>query len=37
MTNVCFGGVTGWTAPPILAAIHDSTDLHLMAGVSRSS
>jgi len=36
MINVCFSGVTGWTAPPILAAIHDSTDLHLVAGVSRS-
>lgn len=37
MTNVCFAGVTGWTAPPILAAIHDSKDLHLVAGVSRSA
>ncbi len=35
MINVCFAGVTGWTAPPILAAIRDSTDLHLVAGVSR--
>jgi len=37
MTNVCFAGVTGWTAPPILAAIHDSEDLDLVAGVSRSA
>lgn len=37
MTNVCFAGVTGWTAPPILAAIHDSPDLQLVAGVSRSA
>ncbi len=37
MTNICFAGVTGWTAPPILAAIHDAEDLHLIAGVSRSA
>jgi 4-hydroxy-tetrahydrodipicolinate reductase len=37
MTNICFAGVTGWTAPPILAAIHDSQDLHLVAEVSRSA
>lgn len=37
MTNVCFAGVTGWTAPPILAAITDSDDLSLVAGVSRSA
>lgn len=37
MTNVCFAGITGWTAPPILAAIHGSSDLHLVAGVSRSA
>lgn len=37
MTNVCFAGVTGWTAPPILAAIGDSDDLSLVAGVSRSA
>jgi len=37
MTKVCFAGVTGWTAPPILAAIHDSDDLTLVAGVSRSA
>lgn len=36
MGYVCFAGVTGWTAPPILAAIHDSTALDLVAGVSRS-
>jgi 4-hydroxy-tetrahydrodipicolinate reductase len=37
MINVCFAGVTGWTAPPILTAIHDATDLDLVAGVSRSA
>ncbi len=37
MTNVCFAGVTGWTAPPILAAIQSSSDLRLVAGVSRSA
>ena len=37
MTNVCFAGVTGWTAPPILEAIRASDDLALVAGVSRSS
>jgi 4-hydroxy-tetrahydrodipicolinate reductase len=37
MTNICFAGVTGWTAPPILAAIHRAEDLHLVAGVSRSA
>ena len=37
MTNVCFAGVTGWTAPPILAAIGESDDLDLVAGVSRSA
>jgi 4-hydroxy-tetrahydrodipicolinate reductase len=37
MTDVCFAGVTGWAAPPILAAIHLSPDLHLVAGVARSA
>jgi 4-hydroxy-tetrahydrodipicolinate reductase len=37
MTNVCFAGVTGWTAPPILAAVGESDDLDLVAGVSRSA
>jgi 4-hydroxy-tetrahydrodipicolinate reductase len=37
MTNVCFAGVTGWTAPPILAAVHAADDLALVAGVSRSA
>jgi 4-hydroxy-tetrahydrodipicolinate reductase len=37
MVNVCFVGVTGWTAPPILAAIDRSDDLSLTAGVSRSA
>ena len=35
MPNVCFAGVTGWTAPPIVAAIDASRDLDLVAGVSR--
>lgn len=37
MTNVCFAGVTGWTATPILAAIRTADDLSLVAGVSRSA
>lgn len=37
MTNVCFAGITGWTAPPIVAAIAASDDLTLTAGVSRSA
>ena len=37
MTNIWFAGVTGWTAPPILAAIRDAEDLQLVAGVSRSA
>lgn len=35
MLNVCFAGVTGWTAPPILTAIQAAVDLTLVAGVSR--
>jgi 4-hydroxy-tetrahydrodipicolinate reductase len=35
--RVCFAGVTGWTAPPILAAIDAAQDLTLTAGVSRSA
>lgn len=35
MTNVCFAGVTGWTAPPIVAAIDAADDLTLVAGVAR--
>ena len=37
MTNVCFAGITGWTAPPIIRAIDESEDLTLVGGVSRSS
>ena len=37
MTNVCFAGVTGWTAPPIIKAIDEADDLTLTAGVSRSA
>lgn len=37
MTNVCFAGVTGWTAAPIMKAINEAGDLALAAGVSRSS
>jgi len=36
MIRVCFAGVTGWTAPPILAAIDAADDLSLTCGVSRS-
>src|SRR6478735_3791234 len=37
MINVCFAGVTGWTAPPIVRAIGAANDLVLTAGVSRSA
>ncbi|MFL6137760.1 MAG: 4-hydroxy-tetrahydrodipicolinate reductase [Frankiaceae bacterium] len=37
MINVCFAGITGWTAPPIVAAIEAADDLTLTAGVSRSA
>ena len=33
MINICFAGVTGWTAPPILAAIDAADDLTLTSGV----
>jgi 4-hydroxy-tetrahydrodipicolinate reductase len=35
--RICFAGVTGWTAPPIVAAIHAADDLMLTCGVSRSA
>ena len=37
MINVCFAGITGWTAPPIVAAIGAADDLTLTCGVSRSA
>jgi 4-hydroxy-tetrahydrodipicolinate reductase len=37
MLNICFAGVTGWTAPPIVAAIDAAADLNLSSGVSRSA
>lgn len=37
MIKVCFAGVTGWTAPPIVAAIDDTDDLTLTCGVARGS
>jgi 4-hydroxy-tetrahydrodipicolinate reductase len=37
MTSVCFAGITGWTAPPIAAAIAAADDLDLTSGVSRSA
>src|SRR5262245_26182999 len=37
MINVCFAGLTGWTAPPIVHAIGVADDLVLTAGVSRSA
>jgi 4-hydroxy-tetrahydrodipicolinate reductase len=37
MVNVCFAGITGWTAPAIVAAIDQAGDLTLPAGVSRSA
>jgi 4-hydroxy-tetrahydrodipicolinate reductase len=35
--RVCFAGATGWTAPPIVAAIDEADDLTLACGVSRSA
>jgi 4-hydroxy-tetrahydrodipicolinate reductase len=35
--RVCFAGVTGWTAPSIVAAIDAADDLTLTCGVSRSA
>jgi 4-hydroxy-tetrahydrodipicolinate reductase len=37
MIKVCFAGVTGWTATPIVAAIDAADDLTLISGVSRSA
>jgi 4-hydroxy-tetrahydrodipicolinate reductase len=37
MVNVCFAGVTGWAAAPIVAAIDEADDLTLCSGVSRSA
>jgi len=37
MVNVCFAGITGWTAPAIVAAIDQADDLTLSSGVSRSA
>ena len=37
MIDVCFAGITGWTAPPIAAAIAAADDLALVSGVSRSA
>ena len=37
MIDVCFAGITGWTAPPIVAAIDQASDLTLSSGVSRSA
>jgi 4-hydroxy-tetrahydrodipicolinate reductase len=37
MIRVCFAGITGWTAPPILKAVDAADDLRLISGVSRSS
>jgi 4-hydroxy-tetrahydrodipicolinate reductase len=37
MVSVCFAGITGWTAPPIVAAVDEADDLTLSSGVSRSA
>ena len=37
MIRIRFAGITGWTAPPILAAIDRAGDLALVAGVSWSA
>lgn len=35
MLRVCLAGITGWTAPPLVAALADADDLRLTAGVAR--
>lgn len=37
MVRVCFAGITGWTAPPIVPAIDQADDLTLSSGVCRSA
>lgn len=37
MIRICFAGVTGWTAGPIVAGIDQAADLTLASGVSRSA
>jgi 4-hydroxy-tetrahydrodipicolinate reductase len=37
MINICFAGITGWTAPPIADAIEAAADLALTSGVSRTA
>jgi 4-hydroxy-tetrahydrodipicolinate reductase len=37
MISICFAGITGWTAPAIVAAIDSADDLTLSSGVSRSA
>jgi 4-hydroxy-tetrahydrodipicolinate reductase len=37
MLSVCFAGITGWAAPPIVATIDAADDLTLTSGVSRSA
>jgi 4-hydroxy-tetrahydrodipicolinate reductase len=37
MIKICFAGITGWTAAPIVAAIDQADDLTLSSGVSRSA
>jgi 4-hydroxy-tetrahydrodipicolinate reductase len=37
MIKICFAGVTGWTAPPMVVAIDAADDLSLTCGVSRSA
>jgi 4-hydroxy-tetrahydrodipicolinate reductase len=35
MLRVCLAGITGWTAPPLVAALAEAGDLQLVAGVAR--
>ena len=35
--NVCFAGITGWAAAPIVTAIGQADDMALTSGVSRSA
>ena len=36
MIRVCVAGVTGWTGRPVAAAVAAASDLHFVAGVSRT-
>ena len=37
MIEICFAGVTGWTARPVVAAIDAADDMNLRSGIARSA